>query len=37
MKNVMSRYGKKFVGTELNPKRLAVLLERVNTGKLIMR
>lgn len=32
-----NRYGKKFVGTELNPKRLAVLLERINTGKLIMR
>lgn len=25
------KYGKKFVGTELNKKRLAVLLERINT------
>lgn len=29
-----NKYGKAFVGTELNPKRLAVLLERINTGKL---
>lgn len=27
------KYGKKFVGTELNKKRLGVLLERVTTGK----
>ena len=32
-----NKYGKKFVGTELNPKRLAVMFERINTGKLIMR
>lgn len=29
-----NKYGKAFVGTELNPKRLAVLLERINTCKL---
>lgn len=29
-----NKYGKKFVGTELNKKRLAVLLERVNAGTL---
>lgn len=28
-----NKYGKKFVGTELNPKRLAVCCERVTTGK----
>ena len=28
-----NKYGKPFVGTELNKKRLAVLLERVSTGK----
>ena len=29
-----NKYGKRFVGTELNPKRLAVLIERINSGKL---
>lgn len=29
-----NKYNKKFVGTELNKKRLAVLLERINNGKL---
>lgn len=29
-----NKYGKKFVGTELNKNRLAVLLERINRGKL---
>lgn len=29
-----NKCGKRFVGTELNPNRLAVLLERINTGKL---
>lgn len=29
-----NKYNKKFVGTELNEKRLAVLMERINTGKL---
>ena len=29
-----NKYGKKFVGTELNKKRLAVLLERIKQGKL---
>ena len=28
-----NKYGKKFVGTELNPKRLAVCCERVTTGQ----
>ena len=28
-----NKYGRKFVGTELNKKRLAVLLERIMTGK----
>lgn len=28
-----NKYGRKFVGTELNKKRLAVLLERITTGK----
>lgn len=28
-----NKYGKKFVGTELNPKRLAVCVERVTTGE----
>ena len=28
-----NKYGKRFVGTELNKKRLAVLLERITTGK----
>lgn len=27
-----NKYGKKFVGTELNEKRLAVLIERINNG-----
>lgn len=27
-----NKYGKKFVGTELNPKRLAVCVDRVTTG-----
>lgn len=29
-----NKYGKKFVGTELNEKRLAVLIERINNGKI---
>ena len=29
-----NKYNKKFVGTELNEKRLAVLIERINKGKL---
>lgn len=29
-----NKYGKKFVGTELNKKRLAVLVNRINKGKL---
>ena len=29
-----NKYGKKFVGTELNPKRLAVCVDRVTTGVL---
>ena len=29
-----NKYGRKFVGTELNKKRLAVLLERIERGKL---
>jgi len=29
-----NKYGKKFVGTELNKKRLAVLIERINKGKI---
>ena len=28
-----NKYGKKFVGTELNKKRLALLVEGINTGK----
>jgi hypothetical protein len=29
-----NKYSKKFVGTELNEKRLAVLIERINNGKI---
>lgn len=29
-----NKYNKKFVGTELNEKRLAVLIERINKGKI---
>lgn len=29
-----NKYGRKFVGTELNQKRLAVLIERINNNKL---
>lgn len=29
-----NKYNKKFVGTELNSKRLAVLIERINNGKI---
>lgn len=29
-----NKYGRKFVGTELNEKRLAVLIERINNNKL---
>lgn len=29
-----NKYNRKFVGTELNQKRLAVLIERINNGKL---
>lgn len=29
-----NKYNKKFVGTELNEKRLAVLIERINNGKI---
>ena len=29
-----NKYGRRFVGTELNKKRLAVLIERINAGRL---
>ena len=32
-----NKYGKKFVGTELNKKRLACLIEHINQGKIIVR
>lgn len=32
-----NKYGRPFRGTELNKKRLAFLLERINTGKIIMK
>lgn len=32
-----NKYGKKFVGTELNKKRLACLIEHINVGKIIVR
>ncbi|MFT4061070.1 MAG: hypothetical protein QM642_01790 [Edaphocola sp.] len=32
-----NKYGKKFVGTELNKKRLACLLEHIYIGKIIVR
>lgn len=32
-----NKYGKKFVGTELNHKRLACLIEHINIGKIIVR
>lgn len=32
-----NKYGKKFVGTELNKKRLACLVEHINQGKIIVR
>lgn len=32
-----NKYGKKFVGTELNEKRLACLIEHINVNKIIVR
>lgn len=32
-----NKYGKKFVGTELNEKRLACLIEHINLNKIIVR
>lgn len=32
-----NKYNKKFVGTELNQKRLACLIEHINIGKIIVR
>lgn len=32
-----NKYNKKFVGTELNEKRLACLIEHINIGKIIIR
>jgi hypothetical protein len=32
-----NKYGKRFVGTELNKKRLACLVEHIKTGKIIVR
>lgn len=32
-----NKYGKRFVGTELNPKRLACLIEHINQNKIIVR
>ncbi|GIZ08395.1 hypothetical protein [Flavobacterium sp. UMI-01] len=32
-----NKYGKKFVGTELNKKRLACLIEHINQNKIIVR
>lgn len=32
-----NKYNKKFVGTELNKKRLACLIEHINQGKIIVR
>jgi len=32
-----NKYNKRFVGTELNPKRLACLIEHINQGKIIVR
>lgn len=32
-----NKNGKRFVGTELNEKRLAVLIERIKTGRILMK